>query len=88
MDVLNLMLRLGGQYRRMHEPLLDWVQRAGGDAVLDLGSGGGGPMDSMLQAAESANLAMPKIVLSDLFPNLAQFAEMRDRYGAASWRTL
>lgn len=82
MDVLNLMLRLGGQYRRMHEPLLDWVQRAGGDAVLDLGSGGGGPMDSMLQAAESANLAMPKIVLSDLFPNLAHFVEMRDRYGA------
>lgn len=80
MDVLNLMLRVSGQYKHMHEPYIAW---AAGEPVLDLGSGGGGPIDSMLQAADSAGATMPKVMLSDLYPNEAHFCELRNCYGAA-----
>ena len=53
-----------------------------GKRVLDLGSGGGGPVGTMLEGAMERGSCMPKIILSDAFPSNAHFEDMVGRYGA------
>lgn len=77
LDCLNAGLRLGGQFSRLHRVVAAWAH---GD-VLDLGSGGGGPIVTMLRAAEQEGVALPRMVLSDLYPSPAHYEVLRQEFG-------
>ncbi len=57
-----------------------WLERTGADEVLDLGSGGGGPVLSLLRGARRClggqDKALPTFHLSDIAPELHRFAEL------------
>ena len=63
---LALALRLSGHASVLAARIEQMVARTGEQGVLDLGSGGGGPMATV--AAQAPDL---RIVLSDLYPNQA-----------------
>jgi hypothetical protein len=81
MDCLNTALKLGGHYRDMHVPFRAWAEQAAGWEVLDLGSGGGGPADTLLDGARRAGKTIPKLILSDLHPSLSHFRALQEKYG-------
>lgn len=76
MDALGFLFRAGGIYRRMHGPFGRWARLAGGARVLDLASGGGGPIETLLRTARDARAAMPGITLSDLYPDLPSYRRL------------
>jgi len=80
-DCLNTALKVGGQYRRMHVPFAEWAQQAGADTVLDLASGGGGPIDTLVRAAHADGRHLPRLTLSDLHPNLSAYRQLQARHG-------
>ena len=82
LDCLNFGLRVGGQFRPVHKAYSAWAQRAGAGTVLDLGSGGAAPIETLILGARADGNAMPKIVLSDLFPSAAHYEAMKQRLGA------
>lgn len=67
---LAIALRLSGQAGLVAARIDDMLARTGETVVLDLGSGGGGPM-----AAVAAAMSRPeaRVYLSDLHPNLSAF---------------
>lgn len=75
-------LRLGGQFRKAHLALHAWASQSKGQPILDLGSGGGGPVETILRAAEKDGLRLPKIYLSDLYPSPQHYQGLRDALGA------
>ena len=81
MDCLNIGLRSGGQFRRLHLAFSAWAARLPGAAVLDLGSGGGGPIRTMLRSAARDGTAMPLIFLSDLFPSREHYQDLERQHG-------
>lgn len=84
LEYLNFGLyRLWQPYRGVETILANWARKAGGDAVLDLGSGGGGHVDWLLRTSEKTGVSLPTFVLSDLFPlpNLPSYIAIRARYG-------
>ena len=82
LDGLNLGLRLGGQFSKVHLALHAWADHRKGQPILDLGSGGGGPVETILRAAEKDGLRLPKIYLSDLFPSPRHYQNLQDALGA------
>lgn len=82
LDGLNFLFKLGGIYARMHEVYGRWAREAGGDRVLELASGGAGPISTMLDAARRDGATMPAITLSDLHPDLDTFRRMAQEYPA------
>ena len=83
LEGLNLATRLGGQYRRAPAVFRAWARAAGAAEVLDLGSGGGGPVAQLLAAAERDAQPLPRVVLSDVHPQVALFRRWQARFGAA-----
>ncbi|MCK6472489.1 MAG: hypothetical protein L6R28_12160 [Planctomycetes bacterium] len=80
LDGLNFSFRLYGVYRRMHEPFARWARMALGSKathetarVLDLGSGGAGPVETVLACARKSGTDLPRVTLSDLNPDLDAF---------------
>ena len=73
LDGLNLTLRIAGQYAKMHRPFSTWASAAGFPPVLDLGSGGAGPIKTIVLAAQAEKVALPLIVLSDLYPSSTHY---------------
>lgn len=82
LDCLNIGLRSGGQFRRLHRVFAAWAAQCPGASVLDLGSGGGGPIRTMLRTAERNGFALPRILLSDLFPSIEHYRELERRFGS------
>jgi hypothetical protein len=81
-DCLNFLLKQGGHYSQAYEPFLQWIEQADGEVVLDLASGGGGPVDTLHETAIKAGKEMPKIILSDLFPNQSNYLRLQQKYGS------
>lgn len=79
LDGLNLTLRIAGQYAKMHRPFSAWASAAGSPPVLDLGSGGAGPIKTIVLAAQAENVALPLIVLSDLYPSSTHYENLARR---------
>lgn len=50
--------------------------------MLDLGSGGGGPVVTMLRASLRDNTAMPRVILSDLHPSVPHYAGLQSEFGS------
>ena len=80
MDGLSFLFKLGGVYRGMHVPYGRWAAAAGHNRVLDLASGNGGPAETILASAQENRIAMPMVVLSDLYPDLAAFQRLKEAY--------
>lgn len=80
LDGLNFLFRLGGIYRNMHKPFGRWARQAGRAHVLDLGSGGAGPIVTLLAAARRDAAPLPQITLSDLYPDLSAFERVKSEF--------
>lgn len=81
LDGLNLALRVARQYEDMFRPVKEWASKTNSPAVLDLGSGGGGPIETLMQAARRQAADMPSVVLSDLHPSQAHYERLIARLG-------
>ena len=80
-DALNMGEKAGGHYRRMAPHFARWAADAKSETVLDLASGGAGPLVTMLEQAAKEKLHMPRIICSDLYPDTVRLKHLRDRYG-------
>lgn len=94
-DGMNFAMRFGSRYRNVCVPFAEWVRRAVKGAaphanaerseaptdVLDVGSGGGGSIDTLISTALQRGEQLPKIVLSDAHPNVAHYRELVRRHG-------
>jgi hypothetical protein len=92
MDCLNRIIKKSRQYQQAYVPFCQWIDKvraAGchskGDcdsaAVLDLGSGGGGPIDTLIESARGNHIHLPRIILSDVHPSIAHFQRLQQKYG-------
>lgn len=81
LDCLNFGLRTAGQFRGILPPLLRWAGPIGNADVLDLGSGGGGPIETLLLESDKQNRKLPRIFLSDLFPSPEHYKSLVAKYG-------
>ena len=70
-------------YKGVEKMVAEWVRNAGHDTVLDMGSGGGGHIDFLIDRAEKGNLTLPKMVVSDLHPEseIDAYQALKDKYG-------
>lgn len=77
LDGLNFLFRCSRVYCRMHEPFCRWACRSRSARVLDLASGGAGPVGTMLDAAAREGKPIPRVTLSDLHPDLDAFRRVQ-----------
>ncbi len=77
LDGLDFVFRVFGVYGRMHEPFRAWAAAAGNDHVLDLGSGSGAPVQTMLANAAKEGRSLPRVSLSDLKPDIRSYAALK-----------
>ena len=82
LDCLNTGLRLGGQFSSLHRVVSAWAARGQRREILDLGSGGGGPIVTLLRAAARDGATLPRIILSDLYPSAAHYEALKQEVGA------
>lgn len=80
LDGLNFLFRLGGIYHRMYRPFSRWARASGGSQVLDLASGGAGPIETLVSSAQEARASIPRITLSDLFPDLRSYRRLQEAF--------
>ncbi len=80
LDGLNFLFRLGGVYARMHEPFARWALQAGHGRVLDLASGGAGPIATMIASERDDGTPFPHVTLSDLYPDQEAFRRLKAAY--------
>ena len=76
-DYLRLMWEAGA-YRPIIPRLRDALVKTGTSGILDLGSGGGGPVVAVYKKLVKTGCAV-RITLSDKFPNLAAFHYAQER---------
>lgn len=81
MDCLNQMHARLRAYARVAPNFARWSAQFGPTEVLDLASGGGEQIASMLRYADESGLHLPKIVLSDLFPQREVYRQLVARHG-------
>ena len=81
LDCLNFGLRSGGQFRKLNSIIAEWATRHEGGPILELGSGGGGPTELIVQQSIRGEIHIPKIVMSDLFPSPAHYRALSEQYG-------
>lgn len=81
MDGLSLLFRLSGLYGKVARSFAGWAARTNAAQILDLASGAGGPAGLLLRAAQEHSLRLPKLVLSDLFPQRESWEQLRKNYG-------
>lgn len=81
MDCLNNIHRLFEPYRHIAPIIQDWARRLGATRILDLGSGGGEQIATLLKYLPAKDA--PAFVLSDLYPQLEAYRALQQRFGAA-----
>lgn len=80
-DCLNFVLKVPGIYAHMLGPYSQWAAGTRSDKILDLASGGGGPIDTLLRNAEKTETPLPQILLSDLFPDIRRYKQLECEHG-------
>jgi hypothetical protein len=82
-DCLTDVLRVTTTTLRIFEgavPVLrELLEETGATRIVDLCSGGGGPLGSVLDSLEREHGLTPEVVLTDRFPNLEAFARAEAR---------
>ena len=81
-DFLRFMMEVGKVFRPIIPRLKNALDRTGSEEILDLCSGGGGPVLDLAEHLVVAGHPV-RVTLSDLYPNLAAFKYARNRSGGA-----
>lgn len=77
MVALNTVLPLTRIYRGMEKDYAAFAAVLGVDQILDIASGGAGPIETLICRARKAGTALPKIVVSDLYPNVERWKKLK-----------
>ena len=82
-DGLGYVITHLGMYHNMAEPFAQLIERVGAESVLDLCSGSSEPVVDLLQRAAQSQpqSTPPKVLLSDLFPNIPHFERLKSKHG-------
>lgn len=80
MDCLNNIHRLMEPYRHIAPVIRDWAKGLGANEILDIGSGGGAQVATLLKYLDHKDA--PRFVLSDLYPQPEAYRVLQARYGA------
>ncbi len=80
MDCLNNIHRLLEPYRHIAPILMAWARELGAREILDIGSGGGAQVATLLKYLDAKDA--PRFVLSDLYPQPEAYRALQARYGA------
>lgn len=78
-DNLDFLHRLLQPYAGVIGPLSQWTSRIGARQILDLASAGGGHVALLLRMAQQRELALPPVLMSDLYPSVAAWQEQQQR---------
>lgn len=81
MDCLNQIHRLGQPYRHIAPVVSTWAERLSAGEILDLGSGGGGQVATVLEHMQRQGLKAPSFVLSDLYPDVSAWRALQKDLG-------
>ena len=81
LDGMNFMFKLFGLHQRLHRAYGKWAREAGYAEVLDLASGGVGHIDTLLTESRKEGVTLPRITVSDLFPDRAAFERLKAAHG-------
>jgi hypothetical protein len=81
-DCLSFIYRVFQPNYRLIRPLADWAMHTGATEILDLASGGGEQISVLTKAATQQNVALPKFVMSDLFPEIDEWKLKQATRGA------
>ena len=80
MDCLNQIHRWFRPYYHIAPLLSEWTERLGVDEVLDIASGGGEQIATILGYMKDQGVNTPRFVLSDLYPNLPAYGKLATRF--------
>ena len=73
--------RVTKSYKTVDDALAKIATELTAAQVLDLCSGGGGHLDVIFEEAKGRNLTLPKIVASDLFPQIESWQDLQKKWG-------
>lgn len=79
-ESLSTVLRMTGVYQGIPQPYALWLKESGGQEVLDLASGAGGPTATLLADLQRLGIEAPKFYLSDLYPAKDKFRQISLTY--------
>ncbi|GAB4356696.1 MAG: hypothetical protein Kow0060_09560 [Methylohalobius crimeensis] len=81
-DCLNNIHRFLEPYRNIAPVIYDWAQRHQVNTLLDIGSGGGMQIATLLQYQETTPEQPLRFVLSDLYPQVANYEHLKNQHEA------
>ncbi len=79
-EILSLGIRYSGLARALAPAFARVVERVDEPRVLDLCSGAGGPVVLLLEALAARGEPLPRVLLSDLYPNVAAWTRLREQW--------
>ncbi len=80
LDGLNTTFKMFKFHEGLSIPFNAWLKKAKNNQILELCSGGGGPIDTLIKnSAQNSNKNL-KITLSDLTPDLKAFETVKNKY--------
>jgi hypothetical protein len=82
LECLNLNFRMGGHYKKMDLPFLSWLNLGRGNEVHDFASGGALPIETILTSLKERGEKVPRVTLSDLFPDIEKYKKLKDQLGS------
>ena len=77
-DIVHFMWESGKAHKPIVSRLKDALAKTGSQEILDLGSGGGGPVVAIYKELVKSGLAI-RVTLTDKFPNLSAFKYASER---------
>lgn len=80
MDCLNNIHRLMEPYRHIAPIIQQWARRLRTERILDIGSGGGAQIATLLKYLDED---APQFTLSDLYPQVEAYRALQQRLGAS-----
>lgn len=83
MDCLNNIHRFLAPYQGIASLVEQFGHRLKATEILDLASGGGQQIETILNYAANQKITLPKIVLSDLYPNPHIYESIQKNYEAS-----
>lgn len=82
---LTMIHRLFGPYSGAAEPLRSLSSEVGSADVLDLGSGSGEHIRTLLADSDATGCQLPRIILSDLFPQLPAYEALKASFSGVDY---
>lgn len=80
LDGLNTTFKMFKFHDGLTKPFSKWLMDSKSNQVLELCSGGGGPIDTLIKSSVQNSNGDLKIILSDLNPDLKAFEAIKNKY--------